>query len=96
VASASTAALSPLAALEPGAYLRRCRKLRGLELAQLVHQTRIRALEQIENECFDELPPEPYLQGFILQYARAQEIRDAEFLVASFMKRYRRARGRRA
>ena len=94
VAGAEAPALPPLAALEPGAYLRHCRKQRGLELAQLVHQTRIRALEQIENERFDELPPEPYLQGFILQYARALEIRDAEFLVASFVKRYRRARGR--
>jgi cytoskeletal protein RodZ len=79
--------------LEPGAYLRRCRLQRGLELAQLTHQTRIRALEQIENERFNELPPEPYLQGFILQYARALEISNAEFLVASFVKRYRRAQG---
>jgi len=93
VASAEAAALPPLAALEPGAYLRRCRIQRGLELAQLTHQTRIRALEQIENERFNELPPEPYLQGFILQYARALEISNAEFLVASFVKRYRRAQG---
>jgi flagellar biosynthesis protein FlhG len=96
VANVEAAAPPPLAALEPGAYLRHCRKQRGLELAQLAHQTRIRALKQIENERFDELPPEPYLQGFILQYARALEIRNAEFLVASFMKRYRRARGKAA
>jgi flagellar biosynthesis protein FlhG len=94
VANVEAAAPPPLAALEPGAYLRHCRKQRGLELAQLAHQTRIRALKQIENERFDELPPEPYLQGFILQYARALEIRNAEFLVASFMKRYCRARGK--
>jgi hypothetical protein len=94
VASAEAAALPPLDTSEPGAYLRRCREQRGLELAQLARRTRIRVLEQIENERFDELPPEPYLQGFILQYARALEIRDAGVLTASFVDRYRRARGR--
>jgi flagellar biosynthesis protein FlhG len=85
-----SAADSPSIA-EPGAHLRRRRELKGLSLSELALRTRIPSLESIENENFAQLPPEPYVRGFVLQYARALEIRDAEALTASFIERYRQA-----
>ena len=48
------------------------------------------SLGQIESERFDELPPEPYLRGLVLQYAEALGIGVAEDLTESFIERYRR------
>ena len=62
--------LPPLDRAEPGAYLRRCREALGLSLADMTERTRIRNLDQIENERFDLLPPEPYLKGYLFEYAR--------------------------
>ena len=76
---------------QPGAYLRRCREFLGLELRDLFQRTRLCSLEHIEDERFEELPPEPYLRGHVLEYARALGIREAELLAASFVERYRRA-----
>ncbi len=63
----------PLPALDraaPGAYLRQCREALGLSLADMTERTRIRILDQIESERFDLLPPEPYLKGYLFEYAR--------------------------
>jgi flagellar biosynthesis protein FlhG len=76
---------------QPGAYLRRCREFLGLELRDLFQRTRLSSLEHIEQERFEELPPEPYLRGHVLEYARALGVREAELLAASFVERYRRA-----
>jgi flagellar biosynthesis protein FlhG len=76
---------------EPGAYLRRCREFLGLELKDLFQRTRLSSLEHMEHERFVELPPEPYLRGHVLEYARALGIREAEILAARFVERYRRA-----
>jgi flagellar biosynthesis protein FlhG len=89
-ASTETAASDNPSTSEPGAHLRRRRELKGLSLSELALRTRIPSLESIENENFAQLPPEPYVRGFVLQYARALEIRDAEALTASFIERYRR------
>jgi transcriptional regulator with XRE-family HTH domain len=62
--------LPPLDRLEPGAYLRRCREALGLSLAEMTERTRIRLLGHIEGERFEHLPPEPYLKGYLLEYAR--------------------------
>jgi flagellar biosynthesis protein FlhG len=70
-ASSSPRTLPPLDRAEPGAYLRQCREALGLSLAEMVEQTRIRTLGPIENERFDLLPPEPYLKGYLFEYARA-------------------------
>jgi flagellar biosynthesis protein FlhG len=86
-----SADLPALDLANPGAYLRRCRTHLGLQLPELARQTRIRYLESIENERFDELPPTPYVQGYVLQYARALGVRDAEALAGSFLDRQRRA-----
>ena len=66
--------LPPLDPAEPGGYLRRCREALGLSLAEMTERTRIRILDQIENERFELLPPEPYLKGYLLEYARALDL----------------------
>ena len=81
--------LPPLDVLHPGVYLRRCREHLGIPLAELSERTRIRRLDRIEDERFDELPPEPYLRAYVLQYAQALGIRDAEALATSFLDRRR-------
>jgi len=83
-------ALPPLDTGHPGHYLRRCRETLGLPISMLSEQTCIRRLDRIENERFDELPPEPYVRGYVLQYAHALGIEEADALAASYMDRYRR------
>jgi flagellar biosynthesis protein FlhG len=85
------AALPPLDVARPGRYLRLCREHLGLALAELSARTRIRRLDHIEDERFAELPPEPYLRGYVTQYARALGIAEAERVAASFLDLYRRA-----
>lgn len=89
---APTPALPPLDCNDPGAYYRRCREVLGLSLAEVTEHTRIRDLDRIENERFDDLPPEPNLRGFLFEYARALGICDPEPLVRSFLERRQRAR----
>jgi flagellar biosynthesis protein FlhG len=82
--------LPPLDVSRPGAYLRACREALGLELAQLMERTQIRSLEAIEQERFEVLPPGPYVRNFVLAYARELGIKEADFLAASYVKRFRR------
>jgi flagellar biosynthesis protein FlhG len=87
----------PLPALdlsEPGDYLRRCRTQLGLSLHEMTERTRIRGLADIEEERFASLPPEPYLTGFLLQYARELGVSELETLTASYLDRYRRVEAR--
>lgn len=79
----------------PGRHLRICRELRGLSLRDLHERTRIRHLAEIEAERFDALPPEPYLRGFVRQYAEALGAADAAGLADRFVERAREARVRR-
>jgi flagellar biosynthesis protein FlhG len=76
---------------QPGAYLRRCREHLGLGLAEMIERTRIRILEQIESERFEQLPPEPYLRGFLLSYAQELGVPDVASFAASYLKRVPRA-----
>jgi flagellar biosynthesis protein FlhG len=75
---------------EPGAYLRRCRTELGLSLREVTERTRIQGLDDIERERFEALPPEPYLRGFVLAYARELGIREIEALARSYVERCRR------
>jgi len=77
--------LAPLDRAEPGAYLRRCREALGLSLADMTDRTRIRILDQIEDERFAQLPPEPYLKGYLLEYARALDLPDIAELAKCYL-----------
>ena len=88
------APLPPLETSQPGDYLRRCREELGVSMAALTERTCIRRLDRIENERYDELPPEPYLRGYVLQYAHALGIPEADALATSYVDRYRRATAR--
>lgn len=77
--------LPPLDRAEPGAYLRRCREAQGLSLADMTERTRIRTLDQIEDERFDLLPPEPYLKGYLFEYARALGLPDIMDLAKCYL-----------
>ncbi len=63
----------------------------GLPIEVLSRRTRIRRLDRIENEHFSELPPEPYLQDHVRQYARALGVAEAEAeaVATSYLERYR-------
>jgi flagellar biosynthesis protein FlhG len=69
----------------PGPYLRRCREALGLSLAEMTERTRIRILDQIENERFELLPPEPYLKGYLFEYARALELPDVADFASCYL-----------
>jgi len=86
------AELRPLDLSQPGASLRGRREQLHLDLSEIYRRTRIRHLEHIESERFDRLPPEVYVRGYVVQYARALGIREAEALASSFVERYRQAR----
>jgi flagellar biosynthesis protein FlhG len=83
-------ALPPLDLAEPGAYLRRCREELGFSLSEMTERTRIRVLDHIESERFERLPPEPYLRGYLLEYARELGVPELSYLVASYLGRLRR------
>ncbi len=85
--------LPPLDLAEPGAYLRRCREQLGLSLAEMTERTRIQGLGNIEGEQFESLPPEPYLKGFVLEYARELGVCELEALARSYLDRSQRALG---
>jgi flagellar biosynthesis protein FlhG len=80
--------LPPLDRLEPGAYLRRCREALGLSLAEMAERTRIRGLDHIESERFEHLPPEPYLRGYLFEYARELGVTEIAELAKSYLAKY--------
>jgi flagellar biosynthesis protein FlhG len=80
-------ALPPLDLTEPGAYLRRCREELGFTLSEMTERTRIRVLDHIESERFELLPPEPYLRGYLLEYARELGVPELAPLVTSYLAR---------
>ena len=82
--------LPPLDLAAPGAYLRRWREEGGFTLRALPARTRIRVLDHIESERFELLPPEPYLRGYLLEYARELGVPDFAHLVASYLGRLQR------
>jgi MinD-like ATPase involved in chromosome partitioning or flagellar assembly len=79
--------MPPLDLAMPGAYLRRCREAQALTLDELIERTRIRSLAAIEGERFDQLPPEPYLKGYLLEYARELGVPEIAALTKSYLER---------
>ncbi len=83
----------PMDLSRPGAILRRRREQLGLDLRLLMRRTRIASLQSLEDERFERLPPEPYVRGYLLQYAHELGITEADALASIYLARYRRARG---
>jgi flagellar biosynthesis protein FlhG len=80
--------LPPLDLAQPGAYLRRCREQLGLTLSEMVERTRIRVLDHIESERFQLLPPnKPYLESYLLTYARELGVQESAWLAAAYLER---------
>lgn len=55
-----------------GQTLREIRERRGIDIEDIALSTMIQAryLEYIENEAFDDLPPETYVRGFVVSYSK--------------------------
>ncbi|UCF31026.1 MAG: helix-turn-helix domain-containing protein [bacterium] len=70
-----------------GPFLRRCREDLGMTLKEVAKRTRIRTthLESIEEERYSQLPAPVYLRGFLMEFARALEIEDAEELATRYI-----------
>lgn len=78
-----------------GAALRRARLRRGVELDQIADVTKVRVkfLQCIEKEAFDQLPSSVYVRGFVHAYARAIGL-DARRVASGYMVRVDAARSR--
>jgi flagellar biosynthesis protein FlhG len=83
--------LPPLDVSAPGAYLRCCREQLGWSLGDVRKRTRIRNIAGIEEENYQDLPPEIYVAGFVRQYARALGVQNFELLTKHYLERYRAA-----
>lgn len=73
-----------------GQVLRETRDRLGIDLQKIALSTRIQVhyLEHIENEEFESLPPETYVRGFVVSYAKCLHL-DPNKAAADYMKRYR-------
>jgi len=76
-----------------GAWLRRSRMRRGVELDQISSVTKISEthLRSIEEENFAELPARVYVRGFVTAYARCIGL-DPAAVVPAYMERFSAAR----
>jgi cytoskeletal protein RodZ len=74
---------------EIGSSLRQARQHRGLELADVERETRIRAryLDALEEERFHVLPARAYVRGFLRTYAEFLGL-DGDLYVAEYNERY--------
>ncbi len=75
-----------------GAYLRKVREARGMDLGDVAQRTKIseRHLRSIEDERFSDLPATVYVRGFVIQYARVLRI-DPTRAAAHYLRRYHEA-----
>lgn len=73
-----------------GAYLKTHREKKGIRLEEIASITKIHlhALELLEGGKWESLPPEPFIRGFILAYAKYVGLSTSEVL-----ERYREATG---
>ena len=80
--------------LQIGASLREARERRGLELADVERETRVRAryLRALEEERFDQLPPGGYRRTFLRGYANFLAL-DADRFVDEYASRFERLEG---
>jgi hypothetical protein len=82
-------------ATSPGRYLAARRQAAGLALRDVASRTKISPmqLQQIEEERYALLPAPVYLRGFVVAYARALGLPDADLLAGHFLARQREANG---
>ncbi|MEJ2188572.1 MAG: helix-turn-helix domain-containing protein [Acidobacteriota bacterium] len=82
-----SAAAPPDPSHQPGAYLRHHRQRLGLDLQHIAAEIRVSPaiLSKIEHEEREGLPAPVFVRGFVLQYARALGLPDAEKLANAFL-----------
>ena len=75
--------------LEIGSSLREARRVRKVELVEVERATRIRVqqLEALEQERFENLPPDPYRRSFLREYADFLGL-DADLLTSEYDLRF--------
>ncbi len=75
-----------------GAFLRKVREARGLELGDISQRTKIseRYLRAIEDERFGDMPAAVYVRGYVMEVARVLRI-DAHRVTESYLVRYRKS-----
>jgi flagellar biosynthesis protein FlhG len=73
-----------------GAFLRKVREIRGLELNDISQRTKIseRYLRALEEEQFADMPAAVYVRGYVTEYARALRL-DPQRSAESYLARYR-------
>ena len=73
-----------------GAFLRKVREIRGLELSDIAQRTKIseRYLRALEEEQFADMPAAVYVRGYVTEYARALRL-DPQRVAESYLARYR-------
>jgi flagellar biosynthesis protein FlhG len=77
----------PPTELEPGRHLRYHRLHKGMTLAQVSEEIKIRPslLEKIEHEQAEHLPAAVYVRGFIVQYAKLLGVPEPERVAADYL-----------
>jgi flagellar biosynthesis protein FlhG len=85
----------PEAVIDPnaevtGAFLKKVREIRGLELNEIAQRTKIseRYLRALEDEQFTDMPAAVYVRGYVTEYARALRL-DPQRAAESYLARYR-------
>jgi flagellar biosynthesis protein FlhG len=73
-----------------GAFLKKVREIRGLELNEISQRTKIseRYLRALEDEEFTDMPAAVYVRGYVTEYARALRL-DPQRAAESYLVRYR-------
>jgi len=73
-----------------GAFLRKVREIRGLELGDIAQRTKIseRYLRALEEEQFSDMPAAVYVRGYVTEYARALRL-NPQRAAESYLVRYR-------
>jgi cytoskeleton protein RodZ len=77
-----------------GSYLRRERALRKMSLQDISAATKIQLkfLEALERDNYDQLPPAPFVVGFLRAYAQCLSV-DPEEIIATYHTRHRSSEG---
>lgn len=75
--------------LEPGLHLRYLRRCKGMTLAQVADEIKVRTalLEKLELEQAEHLPAAVYVRGFVVQYAKLLGVAEPERIAAAYLAR---------